>query len=656
MSEVEQSSSEKNEIIKEKERLDDENNKNEENPKEQNQNNEEEKEDASLGEEGENNIEEEEEEKYDDQKINGEEEYNEEESSKKEGEKEQNIDDDDVQNSKKEEEENSENEIQKSLEEEKKEEDGQNKNEVNNEEKTNGQDKEQNEENIKDDNAKEEEQIEIKSENENDFHNENENEESDNNKNNILEEKEIIQDNNEKEEERKELINNEKEKNEQNQDNYEKEENKIIKDNIEVKENELIQDNKETEENKNKEIINEPNKTNTKKSEFKVIKNIEITHIQNNKLSGIEKERERPYTKREEKESDKKRIKEIEVNGRPHYVFYYKSSKTTDNSSMNTLDSMSYSNSKSRPNYQFLCSFGTKNSSQKRNQTYLLTSQKPITKTPIGIASTTAKTDIYNSPKNKLYDIISKSDMKATKSTNIFKPVPRTLIQTTKMQTRYQPRKYEYEPQKKTYNKIGNCILLSNRQNKTINNLYGSHNTTKYNSTKHEEKKQINKDSTFISYFHTNNTNNSNNVYYLESDRDRPRVKYYIRCPNCNFPLNDEKEVNKIYSQKSFNPSYESRRKNLEKDSYANKTYIKSSCTDYNKYKFQTISNISNNKKEDISVKNGKIGSYLFRSCIQNSINFSSPKEKPVRSPKRHHNFYQSYGTSATSGKNPTKF
>ena len=665
MSEVEQSSNEKNEIIKEKENLDDGNNINEENLKEQNQNNEEEKEDASLGEEDENNIEEEEEENYEDQKLNGEEEYNEEESSKKEGgkEKEKNINDEDVQNSKKEEEENSENENQKSLEEEKKGEDEQNKNEVNNEEKINGQDKEQDEENIKND--KEEEQIEIKSKNENNLNNEDDDEENNNNNdNNIIEEKEIIKDNKEEEEEEegKELDNNEKEVNEQNQDNNEKEENKIIKDNKESKENELIQDNKEKkeeEENKNKEIIKEPNKTNPKKSEFKVIKNIEITHIQNNKLSGIEKERERPYTKREEKESVKKRIKEIEVNGRPHYVFYYKSSKTTDNSSMNTLDSMSYSNSKSRPNYQFLCSFGTKNSSQKRNQTYLLTSQKPITKTPIGIASTTAKTDIYNSPKNKLYDIISKSDMKATKSTNIFKPVPRTLIQTTKIQTRYQPRKYEYELQKKTYNKIGNCILLSNRQNKTINNSYASHNTTKYNSTKYEEKKQINKNSTFISYFHTNNTSNTSNnnsLYYQESDRDRPRVKYYIRCPNCNFPLNDEKEVNKIYSQKSFNSSYESRRKNLEKDSYANKTYIKSSCTDYNKYKFQTISNISNNKKEDISLKNGKIGSHLFRSCIQNSINFSSPKEKPVRSSKRHHNFYQSYGTSATSGKNPTKF
>ena len=640
MSEVEQSSNQKDEIIKENENLDDENNKNEKDTQEQNQNFEEEKEDISLGEENENNIEEKEN-QYESQKQNEEEEYKKEENSKKEEEKEENINNEDIQNSKKDEELNIENDNQKSLEEEKKESDEQNKNEINNEEKINEQNKEQkNEENV--DNDKEEEQNEIKSQIENNLNNENE-------KNNSLKEEkekeEIIHDNEEEKE---------KEKKEQIQENNKKEENQIIQDNKEVKENEIIDDNKKTsenEENKNKEIINEPKKTNPKKSEFKVIKNIEITHIQDNKQKGIQIERERPYTKREGKELKTKRLKDLEINGRPHYVFYYRSSKTSDNSNMNTLDSMSYSNCKNRPNYQFFCSFGTKHSSPKKNQTYLLTSQKTRTKPPIGIASITATTaDIYNSPKNNLFDIISKSDMKTTKSTNIFKPVPRTLIQTTKIQTRYQPRKYEYEPQKKIYNKIGNYVLLSNRQNNTINNSNVSHNTSRYISTKYEEKKQINKNTAYTSNFHASNT------YCLESDNDKPKVKYYIRCPNCNFPLNDEKEVSKIFNKKSFNPPYENRRKNQEKESYQNKTYIKSSCNNNNKPQFQNINNTSNYKKIDTIGKNGKIGSYLFRSCIQNAINNSFQKEKNIKSPKNHHNFYQSYGTSAKSRKNLTNF
>jgi hypothetical protein len=283
----------------------------------------------------------------------------------------------------------------------------------------------------------------------------------------------------------------------------------------------------------------------------------------------------------------------------------------------------------------------------------LLTSQKPKTKPPIGIASATATetaaTNIYNSPKNKLIDIISKSDMKTTKSTNIFKPVPRTLIQTTKIQTRYQPKKYEYEPQKKTYNKIGNYILLSNRQNNTINNSNISNNTSRC-ITKYEEKKQANKNTTYTSNFH------SSNIYCKEGDNDKPKVKYYIRCPNCNFPLNDEKEVNKLYNKKSFNFAYENRRKNQEKDHYQNKTYIKSSCNDNNTSQFQTTNNTSNYKKADTFGKNGKIGSYLFRSCIQNTINNYSHKENALKSPKNHHNFYQSYGTSAKSRQNLTNF
>ena len=454
----------------------------------------------------------------------------------------------------------------------------------------------------------------------------------------MIKEKEIMHD-----------IKKENEKNDQIQDNNEKEDNQIIQDNKEVKENEVIHDNKEKtekKENKNKEIINEPKKTNPKKSEFKVIKNIEITHIQDNKHRGIQKERERPNTKREGRELEKKRIKEIEINGRPHYVFYYRSSKTSNNLNISTLDSMSYSNTKNRPNYQFFCSFGTKHSSPKKNQTFLLTSQKPNAKPPIGIASTTVTTtDSYNSPKNKLFDIISKSDMKITKSTNIFKPVPRTLIQTTKMQTR----KYEYEPQNKTYNKIGNYIFLSNKQNNNINNSNISHNTSRYISSKNEEKKQINKNITYTSNFH------NNSAYYQDNDKDKPKVKYYIRCPNCNFPLNDEKEVKKIFNKKCFNPLYENNRKNQEKDHYQNKTYFKSFCNN-NTSQFQTINNISNYKKTDTFNKNWKIGSYLFKSCIKNSINNSSKKEEAFKSPKNHHNFYQSYGTSAKSKKNLTKF
>ena len=120
--------------------------------------------------------------------------------------------------------------------------------------------------------------------------------------------------------------------------------------------------------------------------------------------------------------------------------------------------------------------------------------------------------------------------------------------------------------------------------------------------------------------------------------------------------MNDEKEVNKIYNKKSFKPAYENRRKNQEKDHYLNKTYFTSFCNDNKTPQFKTTNNASNYKKTDTFGKNGKIGSYLYRSCIQNTINNYSHKENTLKNPKNHHNFYQSYGTSAKSRQNLTNF
>ena len=411
-----------------------------------------------------------------------------------------------------------------------------------------------------------------------------------------------------------------------------------------------------------------------------------------------------------EKKEEKAKIKnkEEETGGRPHYVFYYLPFKKPNNTEGNTLDSISYYNGKARPNYKFVCSFGPPQNSPKKNiktdnnknknsnnnikikiDNYKYSNSNINAKIdnsknkysnssinakidnnknkysnsninakidnnknkysnsninaiidnnknknnnnnlkakiinnksknsnnsinvkfdnnkninnnsninlPIGIAST-----LYNSPKKFTINVIPpRTEDKTPKVTNIFKPVPKNIIQTSKIQSGYQPRKYDYKQQ--------------------INN-------TSANKSKNYR---------IISPYQI---------------KDKNKLKYYARCPNCNFPLNDENEIKKYYSKDHYNISSNyllNNNTNRRSKPYETKKFKKIEKKEGSKYNIRTNNDSTNYRKYFFSPTKSEVSeNYLFRNSVQTSINSSNQSSNLV-SPRRNHNYYQSIGTSS---------
>lgn len=268
-----------------------------------------------------------------------------------------------------------------------------------------------------------------------------------------------------------------------------------------------------------KTIINETENTKIKEKVNEIKNEIEVSQklINENKKEIKEKEKNISSPKKEEKSF------------RPHYVFYYKPYKRVGGSDSNNVSSMTYFNGqgKDRPNYQFYCSYGSSKSSSIKQKTNN-TKEKEINNSPIGIASTSKI-----SQKNKSYIPSSRTETKNSKTVNIFKPVPKTIV-----------------PAKKYIDKF------------------------------QENKKEENKKTNDINYRYIT----SNSYQRNKNENINQPKKYYAKCPHCNFVLNDEVEVKKYYNNlnhnnndknKINNYTYNNKRKiNIQnKNNENNKTY-----------------------------------------------------------------------------------
>ena len=234
-----------------------------------------------------------------------------------------------------------------------------------------------------------------------------------------------------------------------------------IKENIKNKEdNDIKTEDKEQSINKEKKETNQENKTDeningdeNKNHEIKqieasktIINETEINEIKE-KVNEIKNEIEVSQklineNKKEIKEKEKNTSspKKEEKSFRPHYVFYYKPYKRVGGSDSNNVSSMTYFNGqgKDRPNYQFYCSYGSSKSSS-INQKTNNNKEKEINNSPIGIASTSKI-----SQKNKSYIPFSRTETKNSKTVNIFKPVPKTIVPAKKYIDKFQENNHNH--------------------------------------------------------------------------------------------------------------------------------------------------------------------------------------------------------------------
>ena len=442
------------------------------------------------------------------------------------------------------------------------------------------------------------------------------NKEEDNGKNKENINKEKIEDNKdnvEKGKQNSEIKNKNKERLEENKNETKEDENKN-----ETKEDE---NKNEIKKDENKiEIKEKGNKNETKKDENKIVKE-DINNkdkeskpekeINNNKEKNDLKYKKQSddnkqniYNKKEKEQKEKKleindNDKEEEESERPHYVFYYRPNKRP-NDNGNNIESMSYYNGKTRPNHKFYCSFGTSKSIKENikitKPNYNKIKNQNIN-APIGIASTS-----FQSQKKQIINIVPpRTALKTTKNTNIFKPVPKAVLQTEKIKSRYQPRKYE------DYRKNTNII-----------------NINRNNSIDYELK-------------------TSNQI------KEKPKLKYYARCPHCNFPLNDEAEVKKYYKNINYNFNSYNINKNINQKSkpYEAKTVIKNENNEKNKFNLRNENKNNNNNNHGKNFYSPKKSeNFGIRRSAQNSMHESN-QNSTLTSP----NNYKHYPVFGTANK-----
>lgn len=273
--------------------------------------------------------------------------------------------------------------------------------------------------------------------------------------------------------------------------------------------------NNEKEEPKIEEVEKTEQKEETKEEEIKkdeipeteIAKNIQdndenkISNTDNTKEpeinSNIQENKDDKELKEKQDEKDEKNEKNEEDNTRPHFKFCFNNATTKDGVNKETT---SYYNGVKRPNYQFYSSVVTSSTnpkSQNKYSTSTLYTKKPI-KTEQKIITHQQK--INN---NNIGIAYKKNIAKDIKPTNIFKPVPKVLSQSSRVEAKYQPKRYYIQK-----NPHDNCMEKNHTQNYSVNSFYLT--------------------------------------------KENPKLKYYIRCPNCNYPLNEEVEVRK-YNDKSNN-------------------------------------------------------------------------------------------------------
>ena len=403
------------------------------------------------------------------------------------------------------------------------------------------------------------------------------------------------------EENKKEII----DKNENN--NQEKEEKEQIK-TSEEKEKVNLEEQKEKEKEKEKEKNNQSQekknegiekKIDNSKNEMELSKDKEKESetekdkkININKSNDLTSIKNSESTKKDNQISNKNDKKEINIqtaqkkgekdlleeNNRTRHIFR-SNDKNSNESEQNDPSSR-------KKNYQFFCSVVTK-----KNQTNTTgdINKKPIISQPISkpITNLSKNTQVQNTRSNIT---------KITNVTNVIQPKTQPQIQQKKrnapqiqisIQNKYlvknEPKKYEPSKQSKITTNIIHTRSENQRKSQPKETQVHTITQNKY-ERKYEPYKTINKISiTNTSYTNTNpNTSNNNNRKIYDNrtsstnqNKGEPKLKYYARCPNCGYHLNDERDVNMFYRNNTSekNPNLGNRKANY--GNYENKTYFR---------------------------------------------------------------------------------
>ena len=318
--------------------------------------------------------------------------------------------------------------------------------------------------------------------------------------------------------------------------------------------------------------------------------------------------------------AEKKREKDLqEYNTMSRHVFH------SNNKNSNDLDPNAPSNRKK--NYQFFCSVVTKAKESTPitnvnfNMNKKLTTSQPIYKK---ITSPVKNTQVQNTRSNftKITNVSNVTNVVQPKSqAQILQnkrnaPQIQISIQNKYQQTKIEPKKIEikkYEQKKIEPKKIEIKKYEPSTQSKIITNIVHTraenqkqfqlnpqpketqvHSITKNKyERKFDPSKPLNK-TTITNSSYTNSNNNSNisinknrQIYGIRTtssiqNKDAPKLKYYARCPNCGYHLNDESAMNILYRNNTSDKiSYLDNRK-ANAGNYENKSYYRGDKKDIN--------------------------------------------------------------------------
>jgi hypothetical protein len=295
--------------------------------------------------------------------------------------------------------------------------------------------------------------------------------------------------------------------------------------------------------------------------------------------------------KKIEKKPEFRQLKYAESDYRPHYANEYNQRKYDSFNNSSFINSCNFMPYNDRSNSKLYCSFGPRG--------YNNNSEKNFIHLPIGVASVSAsRSSLYRSPKKYIRLTALKTELLPNRRVNIFKPVPKNIIQTTIMESKIQSRQYE-----------------------------GYRTTNNNNNVKK------------ILYNYRNNNNNKSqyNTESLYRNKVNQKLKYYVKCPHCNFPLNDENEINNYYNREKNN-------NDNNRNSYNNNNTNQSITSLYSNK--NTLDNENNNKKIKIKIfdnRNKKNDSKIGYINFVKNKGFERPKNNLKNNAQTSESSYSSF-------------
>ena len=387
------------------------------------------------------------------------------------------------------------------------------------------------------------------------------------------------------------------------------------------------------------------------KDEIKTLEKKDEKNKEENKEENIEenKEENKNIIQKEKKEAktslqkpEKQEKKEEEIKWSRH-VFH--SDETNPNES--NLNDKRY-------NYQFHCTVVTK-----KKQPSAAPIPKKFSK-PVSKPTNTKYTQNQQAQNTNTRDnVINTTNIKPKTPTQTYenkrKANPIT-IQTKYDNKRNEPKKYEpkkYEPPKQAKPANTSYIINISHNRPQIQKPIHPQPQKSYKKTeikistqtqnKYQQKKpeysRITIDRSKISSSNQNKRSNNQQIFNSRTSKETPKLKYYVRCPNCGYHLNDESAVNNYNrANGSYNSSFINKREN-----YENKSYLRTAIKDKGKGIISHQTN-SNNYRRNIDYSQKTNVKYSVKN-LQKNKDFTPSNIT----------YYESYGTSKKTrhGTNP---